>query len=52
MTKSSFNLIVPTKLTQSLGYLGSVEKMHRDRLFRVDLNASGIICQKDGKPVA
>lgn len=47
-----FNLIVPDKLTQSLGYLGSVEKDHRGRLFRVDLNASGIVCQKDGAPIA
>jgi hypothetical protein len=47
-----FNLIVPTKMVQSLGYLGSVEKEHRGRLFRVDLNASGIVCLKDGAPIA
>jgi hypothetical protein len=47
MTK--YQLIVPTKIETAIsGFVGAIEKTHRDRLFRVEFWRHGVVCTKNG----
>jgi hypothetical protein len=49
----AFNFICPTRLESAMtGFHGASETMHRGRLFRVEIHNHGIVCTKDGAPIA